>query len=308
MPIVDVIDSHMAYTQTGAGDPPVVFLHGNPTSSHLWRDVIPHVATRTRAMAPDLIGMGDSGKPDIAYGFDDHTRYLDAWFEAAGLREAILVGHDWGGALALDFAARHPDRVRGVVLLETILKPLAAHELAPAAHARLIKFRTPGLGEHLVLEQNLLIETAFKGGVLHPLSDADTRPYRAPYPTPHSRRPLLAWSRLMPVDGQPADVAARVAAYDTWLASSTHVPKLLLTFDSSPTLLVTDQLIAWSREHIAALQIHHIGPAGHHAPEDQPHAIGTAIARWLEHHDLLPADAPCHPHAETSEPALADRE
>jgi haloalkane dehalogenase len=226
--------------------------------------------------------MGASGKPDIGYSFDDQARYLDAWFRAVGLHEVILVGHDWGGALALDFAARHRERIRGVVLLETILKPQTADELAPAARERLAGFRTPGLGEDLVLQRNLLIETAFKGGVLHPLSDADAQPYRAPYPTPDSRRPLLAWPRMMPVDGEPADVVARVAAYDAWLAASTDVPKLLLTFDSSPTLLVTDEVIAWSREHIAALQIEHIGPAGHHAPEDQPHAIGAAIARWLE--------------------------
>ncbi|MFI8084699.1 haloalkane dehalogenase [Kitasatospora sp. NPDC086009] len=289
MPTVDVIDSHIAYTDSapaggtdsGPGHPPVVFLHGNPTSSHLWRGVTPHVAGRARTLAPDLIGMGASGKPDIAYDFADQARYLDAWFDALDLRDVVLVGHDWGGALALDRAARHPERVRGVVLLETMLKPLTAAELPAPARARFEAFRTPGVGERLVLEQNVLIETAFTGGVLTPLAEPDVRPYRAPYPTPASRRPLLAWPRMMPIDGEPADVVARMTAYGIWLANSTDVPKLLLTFDSSPTLLIDEAMVAWSREHISHLTVEHCGPAGHHAPEDRPDAIGGAIADWL---------------------------
>lgn len=282
MATVDVIDSHIAYAEAGAGPLPVVFLHGNPTSSHLWRNVTPHVSGRTRTLAPDLIGMGASGKPDIDYAFADQVRYLDAWFDAMGLDEVVLVGHDWGGVLALDRAARHPARVRGVVLLETMLKPLASAELPDRARSRFEAFRTPGVGERLVLEENIFIETAFTGAVLNPLGAADVQPYRDPYPTPRSRRPLLAWPRMMPIDGAPADVVARVTAYDAWLAASAEVPKLLLTFDSSPTLLIGEELIAWSREHIAALEIEHCGPAGHHAPEDQPDAIGAAIARWLD--------------------------
>ncbi|MEU6238493.1 haloalkane dehalogenase [Kitasatospora sp. NPDC047058] len=291
MRTVPVIDSHLAYAETGEGLP-VVFLHGNPTSSHVWRKVTPHLAGRARTLAPDLIGMGASGKPAIDYDFADQARYLDAWFEALGLDEVVLVGHDWGGALALDWAARHPGRVRGIALLETILKPMTSEELPAPARARLEAFRTPGVGEELVLEQNIFIETAFKGGVLNPLTESDVQPYRDPYPTPESRRPLLAWPRMMPVDGEPADVVARITAYDAWLATTPDVPKLLLTFDSSPTLLIDDRMIAWSRENIAALTVEHVGPAGHHAPEDQPEAIGTAIAAWLSAQDLAPA-TPC---------------
>lgn len=279
---VDVVDSHISYAETGEGALPVVFLHGNPTSSHLWRNVTPHVSGQVRTLAPDLIGMGASGKPDIDYGFADQVRYLDAWFEALGLDEVVLVGHDWGGVLALDRAARHPGRVRGVVLLETMLKPLSSAEMPAPARSRAEAFRTPGVGERMVLEENVFIETAFTGGVLNPLGEADVQPYRTPYPTPRSRRPLLAWPRMMPIDGEPADVVARVDAYGAWLAASTDVPKLLLTFDSSPTLLIGEDVIAWSRENIAALEVEHCGPAGHHAPEDQPDAIGTSIARWLD--------------------------
>ncbi|SDT82883.1 haloalkane dehalogenase [Streptomyces sp. TLI_053] len=229
---VPVIDSHLAYLDTGAdrpavdaGRPPVVLLHGNPTSSHLWRNVVPHLAGRSRVLAPDLIGMGASGKPAVDYGFDDQARYLDAWFEALGLDRVVLVGHDWGGALALDRAARYPGRVAGVVLLETFLKPPAAEELPPPARARAEAFRTPGVGEQLVLEQNVFIETAFKGGVLNPLGEDEVRPYREPFPTPESRRPMLAWSRMTPIDGEPAEVVARMEAYGRWLADSPEVPK-----------------------------------------------------------------------------------
>ncbi|MGC0417255.1 haloalkane dehalogenase [Embleya sp. AB8] len=290
MPVIDILDSHIAYTETGEGAP-VVFVHGNPTSSHLWRNVTPHVADRARTLAPDLIGMGASGKPDIEYTFADQVRYLDAWIEAMDLPEPVLVGHDWGGVLALDWAARHPSRVRGVALLETMLKPMVSAEVPGPGLARTKAFRTPGVGEELVLEQNIFIETAFKGAVITPVSEADVQPYRDPYPTPESRRPMLAWARMMPIDGEPADVVARITAYDAWLANSPDVPKLLMTFDSAPTLLVTDAMIAWSRDHISALDIRHCGPAGHHAPEDQPEAIGKTIAQWLATQDLTTPDA-----------------
>ncbi|MFE9259111.1 haloalkane dehalogenase [Streptomyces sp. NPDC006879] len=288
MPVIDVIDSHISYTDTGDGSP-VVFLHGNPTSSHLWRNVTPHVRGQARTLAPDLIGMGASGKPDIEYGFADQARYLGAWFEALELREVVLVGHDWGGVLALDWAARNPAQVRGVALMETMLKPLTSEELAPAARARFEAFRTPGVGEDLVLAKNLLLETAFKGGVLNPLTAAQAQPYRAPYPTPESRRPLLAWPRMTPLDGEPAEVVARMGVYGAWLARSADVPKLLLTFDSSPTLLIEERVIGWSRANIASLEVEHCGPAGHHAPEDQPDAIGRALSRWLQTQGLTSA-------------------
>ncbi|MDF2709481.1 MAG: haloalkane dehalogenase [Nonomuraea muscovyensis] len=226
-----------------------------------------------------------SGKPDIDYGFADHARYLDAWFDALGLDDVVLVGHDWGGALAFDWAARHPGRTRGVAFMETFVRPLAWAELTDAARARSERIRTPD-GEALVLDQNYLVETAFTGGVLKPLTEEEIQPYRAPYPSRDSRRPLLRWARSIPLDGDPADVAARLDDYGKWLAASDDVPKLLLTFDSSPTLLIGDEQAAWCAANIAALDIEHCGPAGHHAPEDRPEAIATAISAWLDRHGL----------------------
>ncbi|MEV4165359.1 haloalkane dehalogenase [Nonomuraea dietziae] len=279
MPSIDVLDSSIHYEDSGSGAP-IVFLHGNPSSSHAWRKVLPAIGEPARLLAPDLIGMGRSGKPDIAYTFADHARYLDAWFDALDLRDVVLVGHDWGGALAFDRAARHPGRVRGIAFFETIVRPLSWNDLGEGPRSRAETMRSPK-GEELVLDQNFFIETAYTGGVLTPLTPDEMAPYLDPYPTRDSRRPVLQWARSLPLDGDPADVAARVAAYDTWLAASPDVPKLLLTFDSSPTLLITRETAAWCRDNIAGLRIEHIGPSGHHATEDQPEAIAAAITAWI---------------------------
>ncbi|MFI7629626.1 haloalkane dehalogenase [Microbispora rosea] len=284
MPSIDVLDSQMYYEETGSGAP-FVFLHGNPASSHLWRKVLPGSHADARLLAPDLIGMGRSGKPDVPYRFADHARYLDAWFDRLELEDVVLVGHDWGGALAFDWAARHPGRVRGVAFFETIVRTMSWSELGEAPRARAEAIRGPE-GEPLVLDRNFMVETAFTGGVLTPLSGENMRPYLEPYPTRDSRRPLLEWARSMPLDSEPADVAERVGAYAGWLASSHDVPKLLLTFDGSPTLLIGPEMAAWCAANIAGLEVEHCGPAGHHAPEDRPEAIAAAIDAWTERHGL----------------------
>ncbi|UBU14496.1 haloalkane dehalogenase [Nonomuraea gerenzanensis] len=285
MPELDVLDSVLYHEESGEGVP-FVFLHGNPASSHIWRKVLPGVgAPGRRLLAPDLIGMGRSGKPDSEYRFADHARYLDAWFDALGLDEVVLVGHDWGGALAFDWAARHPGRTRGVAFMETFVRPLSSAELGEGPRARRELIRSAE-GETLALDRNYLLESAFTGGVLHPLSEEERRPYLEPYPTRESRWPLLQWARSQPIDGEPADVVERVEAYGEWLAGSGEVPKLLLTFDSSPTLLITERTAAWCAEHLPALETEHCGPAGHHAPEDAPDAIAEAVAAWAARHGL----------------------
>ena len=156
MTTIGVLDSFMSYRDTGDGGVAVVFLHGNPLSSYCWRNVIPYVADRARCLAPDLIGMGESGKPDIAYRFADHARYLDAWFDAVAPSEVVIVGHDWGGALGMDWAARHASRVRGIAVIETFLRPVRWDEMAPVAAERFRGFRSPR-GEEMIMEQNMMI-------------------------------------------------------------------------------------------------------------------------------------------------------
>ena len=281
MPELSVLDSTMHYQESGSGAP-LVFLHGNPTSSHLWSYVLPHIGVSGRLLAPDLIGMGSSGKPDIPYHFADHARYLDAWFDALDLDDVVLVGHDWGGALGFDWAARHPGRTRGVAFMEAIIRPLSWDEFPAPARARYEALRTPRVGEKLGLEENVILASM---NTLTPLSDADIEAYRRPYPTPESRRPLLEWTRAIPFDGEPAAVACRLEAYGGWLASSGDVPKLLLTFEGAVS--VGREMIAWCAQHIANLEIENCGPAGHQAPHDQPDAIAAAITAWALRHRLF---------------------
>ncbi|MGY4099820.1 haloalkane dehalogenase [Nocardia sp. R16R-3T] len=288
MATVDVLDSFINYTDLGAGSVPVVFLHGNPTSSHLWRNVIPHVADLTRVLAPDLIGMGASGKPDSAYRLVDHARYLDAWFDAVGLDQVVIVGHDWGGALGMHWAARHPERIRGIALIETFLRPMRSEELPPLGAELFGKFRTDE-GERMVLEENMFIEFNLPNGILD-LKPEDHDVYRAPFPTPESRRPILAWTREFPLDGTPADVVALVADYARWAAESPQVPKLVMGLDNGVGL-GSPEVVGWAAETFANAEAVSVGAGRHHAPEDQPDAIGTAVATWLRAHSLTTATA-----------------
>ncbi|WP_338699081.1 haloalkane dehalogenase [Streptomyces sp. Q6] len=284
---VPVLDSFMSYVDGGradAGAPPVVLLHGNPTSSHLWRGVLPYLTGETRVLAPDLIGMGASGKPDSDYRFADHARYLDAWLDAVGLDAAVFVGHDWGGALAMDLAARRPGRVRGLALVETFLRPLTMAELPPLGQQLFRDFRTPGKGEEMILRDNMFIEFNLPHGIAH-LSPEDHDVYRAPYPTEASRKPLLVWPREIPFDGEPADVHARMVAYGAWLSSpeSAGVPKLVMHGEGGIGMGSADA-VAWARETFTNVETASIGVAGHHAPEDRPDEIGAAVRDWLRRH------------------------
>ncbi|GAA2938130.1 MULTISPECIES: haloalkane dehalogenase [Streptomyces] len=290
MPTLSVLGTTLHHRESG--DPeglPFVFLHGNPTSSHLWRNVLPAVAAPgRRLLAPDLIGMGESGRPDLAYSFDDHARHLDAWFDALELTEAVLVGHDWGGTLAFDRAARLPDRVRGLAFTETIVKPLYGDEFPPAGRQLFELLRTPGVGEEMVLEKSLFVE-GLPATLATTLDPADLEVYRRAFPTPRSRRPVLEWARMMPLDGEPADVVARIEHFDAWLATSPEVPKLLVAFEPGPGAMTDRGAVAWCEENIAGLEVSHNGLAGHHSPEDRPGELAAAINAWADHHGLARA-------------------
>ncbi|HEY5961262.1 MAG TPA: haloalkane dehalogenase [Polyangiaceae bacterium] len=279
---LEVLDSFMTFREAGSGAA-IVFLHGNPTSSFVWRNVLPSVAPLGRCLAPDLIGMGHSGKPDVSYRFADHARYLDAWFSALDLREVVVVGFDWGGVLAIDWARRHPERVRGVVVFETFLQPMHWSDFPPQGAELFRALRTPGIGEQLVLERNEFLPKSLANGVKNGLSDVARAEYYAPFPDPHSRRPMLQWPREIPIEGEPIDVAAIVEQNGKWLAATPHVPKLLLTFDGKG-LSNAPAVVEWAQNTIPNLDVVALGAAGHHAPEDAPSVIASAIATWLEQH------------------------
>ncbi|MGA6205334.1 haloalkane dehalogenase [Nocardia testacea] len=283
MPDTRVLDSTIHHRETGTGMP-IVFLHGNPTSSYLWRNVLPGVGPG-RLLAPDLIGMGDSGKPPIDYVFADHARYLEAWLDAMSLDRVVLVGHDWGGALAFDWAARHPDRVRGIAFTETIVKPMTWEEFPEAGRDLWRAIRTDGVGESMFLDDSFVTDGL--RAISDRLDPDDLEVYQRPYPTRESRIPLLRWARSMPLDGTPNDVVARAEAYDRWLASSPDVPKLMVTFTPAYGTMTEPAVIDWCAKNIAALDIRRFNEvAGHHTPEDHPDLLAAAISDWLDRNNL----------------------
>ncbi|QKC87139.1 haloalkane dehalogenase [Mesorhizobium sp. NZP2234] len=277
---VPVLDSTMSYVEAGASGPIVLFLHGNPTSSHIWRNIIPHVAPFGRCIAPDLIGYGQSGKPDIDYRFFDHVRYLDAFLDALDIGDAVVVAQDWGTALAFHLAARRPRRILGLAFMEFIRPFERWEDFHQRAQAREMfkALRTPGVGEKLVLEDNVFVEKVLPASVLRTMSDDEMAGYRAPFPTPQSRKPVLRLPRELPIEGQPADVAA-ISEHDhraLWLST---YPKLL--FAGDPGALISPQAAKEFAANLKNCRFINLGPGAHYLQEDHADAIGGAIANWL---------------------------
>ncbi len=277
---LSVLGLEMAYVEEGQGDP-IVFLHGNPTFSYVWRNILPYVQGAGRILAPDLIGMGDSQKlPDsgpASYTFVEHRRYLDALLEALGVRErVILVGHDWGAALAFDWARRHPQAVRGIAYMEAVLATSSWSQMPEIARSRFQALRSPQ-GEQMVLEQNSFIEFNLPKTILRTLTDEEMNEYRRPFAEPgEARRPTLSWPRQLPIEGEPADVTAIITASGQWLSES-PVPKLLI--QAVPGTQNPDRP-AFNRTWPAQSEVR---VRGHHTPqEDSPDEIGQAIANWLQ--------------------------
>ena len=277
----EVLGQTMAYVEVGAGDP-IVFLHGNPTSSYLWRNVIPYMRDLGRCIAPDLIGMGDSSKlPDsgpASYTFVEHRRYLDALLDGLGVQERVtLVVHDWGSALGFDWANRHRDGVKGVAYLEALVRPSTWAEFPSEARPMFEALRSPA-GEAMVLEQNVFVERALPGSVLRQLTEEEMAEYRRPYVEPgESRRPTLTWPRQIPIDGEPADVDAIVRSYSQWLSSS-QIPKLFVKGEPGAVLGSgpgVDFCRSWPHQtEVTVAGIHYL-------QEDSPDAIGQTVADWL---------------------------
>ena len=275
-----VLDLEMAYVDAGQGDP-IVFLHGNPTFSYIWRNILPYVQGTGRMLAPDLIGMGDSQKlPESgpsAYTFVEYRRYLDALLEALGVRErVILVGHDWGAALAFNWAHRHPNAVRGIAYMEAVARTSAWSEMPEVARTRFQALRSPQ-GEQMVLEQNSFIEFNLPRTILRTLTEEEMNEYRRPFAEPgEARRPMLSWARQLPIEGEPADVTEIVTASAQWLSQSS-IPKLLIQAvpgTQNPNQSAFNR--AWPAQSKVSVR-------GHHTPqEDSPDEIGQAIASWLK--------------------------
>lgn len=273
---VEVHGSRMHYVEEGNGDP-VLFLHGNPTSSYLWRNVIPQLSPLARCIAPDLIGMGKSDKPDIEYRFFDHARYVDGFIEALGLRRITFVVYDWGSALGFHYARRHEDNVKGLAFMEAIVRPLTWDEWPEQARGTFQAFRTPEVGWNLLVNQNAFVEQVLPGAILRKLSQEEMDRYREPFLDPATRKPVWRWPNEIPIEGEPADVVEAAQAYADWLGKS-DVPKLLLY--AQPGAIMREPLVEWCRQNFRNLKTVDIGPGVHFVQEDRPHEIGEAIAQW----------------------------
>jgi len=272
---IAVLDTNMAYVDVGEGDP-IVFLHGNPTPSYLWRNIIPYVLPLGRCLAPDYVGMGNSGiAPNGSYRFVDHSRYLDAWFDAMGLtKNVILVVHDWGSALGFHWAQRHPERVKGIVYMEGIVRPFFSWDEWPAATREFFKAQRTPAGEELILEKNLFIEYLLPlRGISEEAIEVYRRHYRNPGP---SRQPMLTWTRELPIDGQPEDVVKIVDSYSRWLSAS-PIPKLFINADPAGFLIGAQREFcrAWPNQQEITVK------GAHFLQEDSPVEVGEATARFV---------------------------
>ena len=284
--IVDVLGARMAYHERGEGAP-VLFLHGNPTSSYLWRDVLPELEGRGRLIAPDLIGMGDSAKlpnPDTdTYRFTTHRRYLGAFIDAVVGREksVVLVVHDWGSALGFDWANHHRDRIRGVAYMEAIVRPIASWDEFSAAATPIFQGFRSDKGEAMILERNMFIERVLPGSVLRKLTEAEMTEYRRPFLKAGDRWPTLTWPRQIPIAGEPADVVKIVVDFSQWLAES-DTPKLFVNAEPGAILTgaVRDFCRGWKNQTEVTV------PGSHFIQEDSAPAIGRAVAGWMKANSL----------------------
>lgn len=279
---VTVHGKSMAYVESGQGDP-ILFLHGNPTSSYLWRNIMPHLAAHGRCIAPDLIGMGDSDKLENvgadSYRFVEHRYYLDGLFEALNVTDRVtFVIHDWGSALGFDWANRHRAAVKGIAYMEAIVRPMSWSEW-PDAIQKLFKGFRAETGEQMILEKNVFVERVLPGSVLRGLSEAEMAVYRRPFETPgEDRRPTLTWPRQIPLGDEPADVVAIVQRYAEWLQTSADLPKLFI--NAEPGAILTGAQRDFCRTWPNQTEVTVAG--SHFVQEDSPDEIGRALVEWYQ--------------------------
>jgi len=278
---IEVLGSKIAYVDDGAseaGAPVALFLHGNPTSSYLWRNVIPHIAPHMRCVAPDLIGFGYSDKPDILYRVEDHARYLQAFIEALQLDDVILILHDWGSALGLDWARRHSSKIRGLALMEFLAPTPTWLDLGPEAYEFVKGFRDPVMGRKLIFDDNAFIEQGLPGGVVRKLSAEEMAEYRRPFLIREDREPIYRFPNELPIAGMPSDVYAMAIAYHDWLLE-TETPKIF--FHAVPGIFIPPVRATFYREHLKSCHAVDLGKGYHYLQEDHADTIGKEIAAWL---------------------------
>ena len=278
---LEVLGSKMHYIDEGEGDP-ILFLHGNPTSSYLWRNVIPFLKGQGRAIAVDNIGFGKSDKPGIGYTYAEHLRYIERFISKLELKNITLVVHDWGSALGFAYASRHEANIKGIAFMEAIVPPVFPMEsyekMGPEVGPLFRAMRDPVKGPQMIIEQNMFIEGIMpNAGVVRPLSEAEMNAYRAPFLDPATRKPILVWPLQLPIGGDPADVTQAISAYGTWLAA-TNIPKLHVY--ASPGAFNPPAVSEHFARTLKNIETAYVGLGTHYIQEDNPEAIGRAIADW----------------------------
>ena len=275
---IEILGSKMHYIAEGEGDP-ILFLHGNPTSSYLWRNIIPYLIPHGRCIAVDLIGMGKSDKPDLRYRFSDHVRFVEGFIDGLALTNVTLVLHDWGSGLGFHYAAKYERNVKALAFMEAILRPMSWKSFPIGPRIGFKLFRMPGIGWILLSVMNLFIRGILPQMTVRDLSSEEMRQYMAPFPDVASRKPVRQWPCEIPLDGEPADMVELVSAYSQKLQES-ELPKLL--FYADPGAVLTADAIEWCRRNLKNLQLVALGKGLHYLQEDHPHEIGAALAEWYQ--------------------------
>lgn len=276
---LEIDGANIHYIEKGAGDP-ILFLHGNPTSSYLWRNIIPHLTSVGRCIAMDLIGMGKSDKPDIEYRFFDHVKYVEGFIEKLRLENITLVIHDWGSGLGFHYAMHHESNVKGIAFMEAIIMSVPSWDWFPAEMKEIFQaFRTPDVGWDMIVNKNMFIEQILPGGVVRKLTEEEMNYYRSPFVDPASRRPIWQWPNEIPIGGEPRDVAEAVDNYSGKLQQS-ELSKLL--FYATPGALLPQLVVDWCQQNLKNLSSVNIGQGLHYLQEDNPHLIGSEIANWYK--------------------------
>jgi haloalkane dehalogenase len=274
----DVEGSKIHYLEVGSGDP-ILFLHGNPTSSYLWRNIIPYLSSSGRCIAMDLIGMGKSDKPDISYRFVDHAKYVDGFIEKMGLKNITLVIHDWGSALGFHYAMRHEANIKGIAFMEAIIKPTTWAEFPKDVRMGFKLLRTPLIGWFMIGGLNIFIEKILPSAIVRKLTEKELNFYREPFRKIKDRKPMWRWPNEIPIEGKPADVTEIVQAYNRKLRESS-LPKLL--FFAHPGGILKEPMVKWCQQNLKNLKTRDIGNGIHYLQEDNPHLIGTELLSWYQ--------------------------
>lgn len=275
---VEVNGSKLHYIDEGEGDP-ILFLHGNPTSSYLWRNIIPHLTPNARCIALDLIGMGKSDKPDIAYTFDNHYDYLEKFIGALNLKNITLVIHDWGSGLGFNYAYKHQDNIKGIAFMEAVFKPVEWDDLPKDFKMIFKMLRTPFVGWLMVSVANMFVKKMLPDMIVRKLSKEEFDYYKEPYPSIASRKPVRVWPMEIPISGKPKNVYEKVAAYSEWLKQS-DVPKLC--FYAQPGAIIKKADVEYIKNNFPNTKMVDIGEGLHFIQEDNPHLIGQEIANWYQ--------------------------